>query len=120
MNEPFENALRKGENAGNRNVFYAIKVELFCIRSTKKVELFTKQQNYRLVQIESILQSKKIDMNKKLNLVLERVKNIVGKREKCWSPGFFFFSSPEHGVLSELLLSLTVRCCPSTIFLLTL
>ena len=59
MNEPFENALRKGENAGNRNVFYALKVELFCIGSTKKVELFTKQQNYRLVQMKAFCNLRK-------------------------------------------------------------
>ena len=47
--------------------------------------LFTIQQNSRLDQIMSILRRQNRS-NLIVEFCLERVKNIVGKRRKCWLP----------------------------------
>ena len=58
-----------------------------------KGELYTKLQNFRLVQIESIkFGVDKLNMNQKLNFVLGRVENIAGKGESAGYQHFLLFT----------------------------
>ena len=55
------------------------------------VQLYTRRQIFRLIQIESICRRQKIDVAEKLKFVLGRVENIVGKGENAGYQHFLLF-----------------------------
>ena len=60
------------------------------IRSTffdNVLTLFTKQQNSKLLQIESISRRQN-KCDSKIEISFEKDRNICGKRKKCWLPAF--------------------------------
>ena len=59
------------------------------LKNYEQTELFTKRQNFRLVQIESRFADDKINVNQKLKFDLERIENIVGIGENAGYQGLF-------------------------------
>ena len=65
------------------------RVKEACIQDG--IYLFTKRQNFRLVQIESTCRRQN-KCDSKIEIVFGWVENILGKRRKCWLPAFSPFA----------------------------
>ena len=78
----------------------------FCLEESKicrmgKGKLFTKQQNSRLIQIQSPCRRQN-KYDSKFEICFGKSRKHVGKRRKCWLPAFSpFFQNVLRSLLSQ-------------------